>query len=309
MPCNDGTPEDVLRFQRDVLGCQVLSLTDHVEYMSAVEFRYLMDTLATERSDEVVVLYGAEWAKLPAHDTNFFACQRQVFDRLRAILLAETELQGVFARIKAELPPGSVVAVRHFHGRRGEPHGIDGARVTDTRDSEIEWAMEVVQTRGDMMVDPPAPCSPFPAAFLQAGADIGLVGGSDHSRGGPLKYCLTGFWVRELSAEGVFEALRQGRTIASASGKVAMWAAVAGDAVRLAVSSPTALQRAELWVKGEWVERVKPEGKQAEIAWQLPQHGPGGNALVVRVEAAPLRPGWPNVVGYARPKPESNHLQ
>jgi hypothetical protein len=262
-----------------------------------------MDTLASERSEEAVVLYGAEWAKLPAHDTNFFACEREVLDRLRAILLVEQHLQGVFARINAELPAGSVVAVRHFHGRRGESHGIDGARVTDTYDSAVEGAMEVVQTRGDVMVNPPAPCPPFPAAFLQAGADIGLVGGSDHSRGGPLKYCLTGFWIEQLSAQAVLDALRRGRTTASASGKMAIWAELAEDAVHLSVSSPTVLRHAHLWVDGEWADRIDLEGKQAEIAWRLPQDGDkqATNAPVVRVEANPLHPGWPNVVGYARP--------
>ena len=66
MPAGDGSPEDVLRFHRDVLGCQVLTLTDHVEYMSAVEFRHIMDEVAAEASEEIVVLYGVEWAKHPA---------------------------------------------------------------------------------------------------------------------------------------------------------------------------------------------------------------------------------------------------
>ncbi|MFC1526955.1 hypothetical protein ACFL6X_09125 [Candidatus Latescibacterota bacterium] len=303
MPCNDGTPEDVLRFQRDVLGCQVLTLTDHIEYVSASEFRLLADRVGTEASDETAILYGVEWAKLPAHDTNFFACEREVFDRLRAILLTESHIQEVFARIRAELPTESVVAVRHFHGRRGEPHGIDGEGVVETFDGTLERAMEVVQTRGDMMVRPPPPCPPFPADFLKGGADIGLVGGSDHSRGGPLKFCLTGFWVEEVTSEAVFAALRQRRTIASASGKLALWTELSADTVEVAAASATPLTSISVWCDGEWSEPYELEAMQQVVELGLPLHGDGTAAptAVVRAEARPVHPGWPPVVGYARP--------
>jgi hypothetical protein len=296
MACNDGSPEDVLRFQRDVLGCRVLTLTDHVEYMSGVEFRYVMDQLEAEASEDVVVLYGVEWAKHPAHDTNFLTCERDVLDRLRAILLAESHLQDVFVRIKAELPSESVVAIRHFHGRLGEPHGIDGAQTAATYDGYLERAMEVVQTRGDMMVQPPEPCPLFPASFIRAGADIGLVGGSDHSRGGPQKFCLTGFWVEELTPTAVFSALRRGRTMACASGKLAMWAFRVDDSVKVHVASPTPLMSASLWYDGKWVEQGALSGSAAMRTFPL--RGPG---TVVRAEAHSAHAGWPTVVGYTRP--------
>lgn len=258
---------------------------------------HIMDEVAAEASDDVVVLYGVEWAKYPAHHTNFFAYDREVFDRLRAIMLAESHLQQVFARIKAELPPESVVAIRHFHGMSGDPHGVDGERTAETYDQVVEWAMEAVQTRGDMMSRPPLH---FPANFIAAGASIGLVGGSDHSRGGPRKFCLTGFWVKEVTPQAVFAALRRQRTIACASGKLAMWAIRTHDTVQVEISSPTPLIHAALWRDGEWGGPIElSEGKRKDTL-RLPC-GDLKNPeapLMVRVEAEPVRSGWPSIIGY-----------
>jgi len=296
MPAGDGGPEDVLRFHRDVLGCQVLTLTDHVEYMSAVEFRHIMDELAAEASEEIVVLYSVEWAKHPAHHTNFLAHDRDVFDQLRAIMLVESHLTKVFARIKAELLPESVAAIRHYHGMNGEPHGVDGTRTVETYDGDVEWAMEAVQTRGDMMFRPPLY---FPANFIAAGAKIGLVGGSDHSRGGPLKFCLTGFWVEDVTPEAVFASLRRRRTIACASGKLAMWAERFDNAAQVHVASPTPLMSASLWYDGAWHEPVELSGDTRETA-ELPcETRHLDTPLAVRVEAHPARPDWPSIIGYA----------
>jgi len=303
MPANDGTPEDVLRFQRDVLGCQILTLTDHIEYMSAVEFRHVTNVLAAEASNGVIVLYGVEWAKYPAHHVNFFAYNRDIFEKLREILLSESHLQKVFARVKTELPSQSVMAIRHFHGMLGEPYGVNGRKVTETYDSNLEWAMEVVQTRGDMMVQPPPSYPYFPANFIQAGAKIGLVGGSDHSRGGPLKFCLTGFWVKELTPQAVFAAIRRQRTIASASGKLAIWITLTHKTLQIEVSSPTPLIGAALWHNGKWIERVdlSTKGIKTDFSIAIPEYKGNKKNLVVRIEACPIRPCWPTLVGYAQP--------
>ncbi len=274
----------------------VLTLTDHVEYMSAVEFRHILDELAAEASEEIVVLYSVEWAKHPAHHTNFLAHDRDVFDQLRAIMLVESHLTKVFARIKAELLPESVAAIRHYHGMNGEPHGVDGTRTVETYDGDVEWAMEAVQTRGDMMFRPPLY---FPANFIAAGAKIGLVGGSDHSRGGPLKFCLTGFWVEDVTPEAVFASLRRRRTIACASGKLAMWAERFDNAAQVHVASPTPLMSASLWYDGAWHEPVELSGDTRETA-ELPcETRHLDTPLAVRVEAHPARPDWPSIIGYA----------
>ena len=230
MGCDDGQPLDVLRHQRDVLGCRVLCLTDHVEYMNGGEFAHVMDSIEREAGAGYVPLYGVEWARYPAHHTNFFAIDRRVFDRLRTLMFEHAHLTALYEAIRVELPAGSVVAIRHMHGEDEDAFGVSGARVAETHDPRIEWAMEAMQTRGNMMVDGMRglyPC--FPANFLNAGCKVGVVGGSDHSRGdGVNAFCLTGLWVTAPTAEGVFEALRGRHTLGVANGKVAVHATLVG---------------------------------------------------------------------------------
>ena len=229
MSANDGMPADVLRYQRDLLGCDVLCLTEHVEYMSAVEFAHVMDCVEREAGYTLIPLYGVEWAKRPAHHTNIFAADREVFDRLRALMLACDHLTPLYERVKTELPGGSVTAIRHMHGMRKDEFGTAGARVAETHDPAVEWAMEAMQTRGNMMLTPFSNWPLFPNSFLNQGARLGIVGGSDHSRGlGVNAYCVTGLWVKEVSGAGVFEAIRSRQTFGAANGKIALYATLDG---------------------------------------------------------------------------------
>ena len=224
MSANDGTPEEVLRFQRDVLKCRVLCLTEHVEYMTHPEFTHVLDAVEEAAGDICIPLYGVEWAKRPAHHTNFFAVDRGVFDQLRALMLVCDNLPGLYARIKRELPENSVTAVRHMHGMNVDEFGVSGARVTETHDPEVEWAMEGMQTRGNMMVDSVSGRPLFPNNFLDAGARVGIVGGSDHSRGtGSNRFCLTGFWVSEMSPASILGAIKARKTLGASNGKIGLW--------------------------------------------------------------------------------------
>ena len=305
MSANDGLPEDVLRFGRDVLGCRVLCLTEHVEYMTNPEFTHVLDCVAAEAGDGCVPFYGVEWAKRPANHTNFYAIDRNVFDRLRGLMLACDHLTPLYKRIKEELPPGSVVAIRHMHGMTQDEFGVNGTRVTETHDPEIEWAMEAMQTRGNMMVTAHKYCPLFPNNFLNAGAKLGLVGGSDHSRGrGPNRFCLTGFWVEEVTPQAVWRAIRNRRTIAMSNGKVAIYATLDGKPMGepVTVSGPVriearfaaakTIQRVCLMRDGELLDWQDVGANVAAL--QLTDEGasPGGHWYAVTAEAdsGPVRP-------------------
>jgi hypothetical protein len=234
MSPNDGTPLDMMRFQRDVLGCRVLCLTDHVEYMSFVEATRVIDTLLAEAGTEFIPLLGVEYARPPAHHINLYAVDRDSFLRMRCILMAEPDSRRAYARLKAEMPAGSVMAIRHFHGHNdpAEAFATAGPRVTELHDPALEPAMEAMQTRGNMLTVPFARLPLFPTNYLNAGARIGLVGGSDHSRGfepNKNRFCLTGLWLSDPTPAGVFEAVRTRRTFASANGKIALAAELAGN--------------------------------------------------------------------------------
>jgi len=277
-----------VRFQREMLGCRVLCLTEHVEYMSYPEFTHVLDAVEAEAGDDCVALYGVEWGKKPAHHTNFYAIDRRVFCRLRGILLACDHLTSVYERIKRELPAGSVVAIRHFHGMNADEFGTSGPRVADTHDPELEPAMEAMQTRGNKMIaDEQFPL--FPSNFLNAGARVGLVGGSDHSRGkGPNHFCLTGFWVAGIGPAAVLDAIRSRRTIAAANGKVAIHATLAGEPMGgcVSVSGPLRL-RADVASAGT-IRRVGLMRGGRMLAWTELAERSASVELVDR-EAAPGR--------------------
>ena len=305
MSGNDGVPQDVLRFQRDILGCKVLCLTEHVEYMSSPEFTHVLDAVEAEAGDDCVPVYGVEWAKNPAHHTNFFAVDREVYDKLRALMLVCDHLTPLYQRIRRELPAGSVVAIRHMHGMSNSEYGTAGARVTQTHDPETEWAMEAMQTRGNMMLSPLRGGPHFPTNFLNAGAKIGLIGGSDHSRGGgPNRFCLTGFWVPEVSPHAVLDSLRNRKTLALANGKVAIWATLndkpIGEIVeaegpvtiRAEVTCATGISKVYLVRNGESLEPLEIGKPNADVklADEDPPRGPNWYSVTVEAESAFTRP-------------------
>jgi len=313
MSANDGAPQDVLRLQRDVFGCRVLCLTDHVEYMSDTEFRHVLDCVEREAGDDCVPLFGVEWAKHPAHHTNFYAIDRAVFDRLRALMLACDHLTPLYERIKTELPAGSVTALRHFHGMTQDEFGCAGERCTELHDPAVEWAMETMQTRGNMMMPGSRDPRQFPANFLNAGAQIGFVGGSDHSRGfGPNRFCLTGFWVGAPTPEQVFDALRDRRTVATANGKIALWAELDGARlgqstaarapvrVQVQASSATPIRRICLLRDGQCLEWRDTQERRLTLDLVDAAPGPGRHWYAVTAEAESAY-GDPPVLAHASP--------
>jgi hypothetical protein len=313
MSANDGMPLDVLRFERDVLGCKVLCLTEHVEFMSSPEFTHVLDAVEAEAGEDRIVFYGVEWAKQPAHHTNFFAIDRQVFDRLRSLLLACDHLTPLFRRIKSELPAGSVVAIRHMHGKGGTDFGVGGPSVTATFDPAVEWAMEAMQTRGNMMFAPLTGIPAFPNEFLNGGARIGLVGGSDHSRGkGPNRFCLAGFWVPEATPQAAFGALRNRKTVAAANGKLALWASL-GEAsigettnvtgpvrVKAHLSCATTILRACLMRNGSLLawQDVRAPVAEVELVDESPPRGSNWYSVTVEAQSAFQ---YPPILAHASP--------
>jgi len=313
MSANDGMPGDVLRWQRDVVGCRVFCLTEHIEYLSSTEFFRAIDLVESEAAkNDTVPLYGVEWAKYPAHHTNFFCIDRYIFEQLRAVLLQLDHLSAIYQKIKAEFPPHSVLAIRHFHGMAQGPHNVLAEDVAATHEPEIEWAMESAQIRGDMMFAPLNNYPAFPTNFLLAGARVGLVTASDHARGGRLKFCLTGFWVPEVTPQAVFDALRERRTTGSISGKMAVWLRTSNvemgqvgsvsQSVRLVaeLASARPLRNVRLWRDGEWIAQKSLSANTESVILHDEDVSPGEHCYIVRAEAEPTVANLP-VVGYSSP--------
>jgi len=313
MSANDGMPADVLRWQRDIVGCRVLCTTEHVEYLSSVEFLRSLDLVEAEASEnDIIPLYGVEWAKYPAHHTNFFCIDRQVFEQLRAVLLRLDHLSKIYREIKEEFPPHSVVAIRHFHGMTQGPHNVLAEDVAATHDPEIEWTMEAAQIRGDMMFTPPKNHTPFPANFLMSGAKIGLIAASDHARGGRLKFCLTGFWVPQVTPQAVFDALQRRQTIGAISGKMAIWLRAPNvemgqegnttSPVQLVaeLASAQKLRNIRLWRDGDWIIQESLSSNSENVILRDENVSPGKHCYIVRAESDSTFDELP-MVGYSSP--------
>lgn len=235
----DGTREENLRYQRDMLGCRVFSFGEHTTMMSDSEFTYYLDQMEAEAGADGIVLYGCEPWSL-GHDTNFYAIDREVFEWLRYIYLCTRSLKEMIHTVAREFPHREVAALRHFHGptvahfeERGDPDlpwGSNAPEVPSTHVPAVEPAMEAMQIRGNVMMYERDGQPRFPVNFLNGGAKIGLVGGSDHSSPKDLKnhFCLTGFWADEPTAEGVWKALWNRKTLAASNGKIALWPTVEG---------------------------------------------------------------------------------
>lgn len=58
-------------------------------------------------------IFGAE-GLISGHDTIFFAVERGMFKQFRPILQVGRERADHYRRIKELMPPGSIMAVRHF---------------------------------------------------------------------------------------------------------------------------------------------------------------------------------------------------
>jgi hypothetical protein len=286
----DGSPEECLRFQREVLGCRVLTLTDHTTMMSDQAFRHYLDVLDAVAGEDCIPLYSCEPGISPGQHTNFYAIERDVFEGLRQIVIAHKARGLIYRRIKEELPAGSVLALRHFHGGNYHWPGTDDPATVETHDPELELAMETMQNRGNAMIPPPPeePFPLFPTNFLNAGCRVGLVAGSDHTPGNvPNHYCLTAFWVEEPTAEGVWAALKNRKTVACANGKVVTWATCEGAAIgetvkvsdrfsiRAHVAAGRTLRRIGLVRDGEPCQWREVDGRKAEVQWDLQLYSPG----------------------------------
>lgn len=294
-PATNGMPEDALRFHRDVLACEVLTLTEHGHHMIEPESIYVLDRIEEFAGDRCIILYGDEPNPLPGRHTNFFTIRRDVFEELRTIFLSHGRGRAdVYRHIKQALPLHSVLAIRHFHG-----NVLRGEALRASFDPELEVAMEAMQVRLNAMlqVTPESKNILFPNECLDLGLRIGLVGGTDHTSGARLNtFCLTGFWVRERTAQSVFEALRARRTIAMSNGKIAIWATLDGRpmgtevtvkgkvSVRAGLSCGRQILRAGLMRDGKVLQWIPVGSKHASLELTDPEPPSGHHWYVVTAE-------------------------
>lgn len=215
----DGSPRENIRFARDVLGCRVFAIAEHTPHTTGIESTWLFDQLESTAGSENVVLYATEPGIRGTRHMNLYSRDRATFERLERIMLSQDRVyQNILRQLRDDLPHDSIYIMRHVHG-----NAIPDAQIPQHFDPHFEVAMEAMQGRGNAMLGEFEKSSKFPNSFLDAGCKVGLVGGTDHFREWtPNHFCLTGFWVKEVSADGVWEAIRNRYTIAMSDSRVAM---------------------------------------------------------------------------------------
>jgi len=294
----NGMPDEVLRYLRDVLDLDVLCLSEHGCYLSAPSIGYTLDLCEAAAGDDRLLLFATEPGTVPGRHTNYFAADRDVFERLQLITLGHRHNRAaIYRQIKEDLPAGSVLAARHFHGR-----AVTGPEnLVASFDPDIEVAMEAMQGRVNAMLpgkENGNKTELFPTNFLNAGCKVGIIGGTDHYRGdGPNHFCLTGFWVTERSGAAVLEAMRERRTIGMADAKIGLWASLNGQpmgsevnvsgkvSIDVSVSCASGIQRACLIRDGELLPWKTINSAQTTFTLEDPEPPSGEHWYVVTVEA------------------------
>ena len=296
----DGMPEDCARFERDVLGCQVLCTTEHGHHMADVEFQWVMEQMEAEADGSAILLYGSEPSPNPYEHTNYYAIDREIALRMHhTSLIQQRDRKMVYRALLENFPPDSVYLARHFHG---------GAPVTRETEDEaaasvepkLEPMMEAQQIRGNPMLGKVDNRGPFPNRYLNKGLRLGLYGGSDHCsnrKDSHNHFCLTGLWVDELSTQAVWKAIRSHKTFSCANGKIALYASIDGKPfgeefeikgpvkIRTSLASAYPLQRAALMRDGQVLKWTELKGAQAEINLIDPEPARGHHWYVVVAQA------------------------
>jgi hypothetical protein len=308
MSANDGDPLDHWRWVQDVAPLDFYALTEHLEYMSALEWRRVQDLAQRIASGgHVLALCGFELVLPPGH-TNFFYADDAVGHDLRVACLTSATLEEVWPKLDAWIPEGTVVAIRHSQGHRGD-------EVPRSYAPRWEPVAEIVQTRGDYTA--------WVHGLWKHGMKLGVVGASDHARGAPFVQCITGLWVPpgDRTREGVLSGLRARRTFATNGPRMSVWLTVRGDAgaetllmgdegrvsglprLTIEVSGTRALETVELFRDEALIARWTPGEAHASLEHTDAAAPPGEHAYWVRTTQGQEKVGRRPVRGLAYSSP------
>jgi len=167
-------PEDCARFERDVLGCQVLCTTEHGHHMADAEFQWVMDQMEVEADGECILLYGTEPGPLPYEHTNFYAFDPDTALRMHhATLIQQRDRKMVYRAFLENFEDDSVYLARHFHGGAVVTRETED-EVTGSVEPKLEVMMEAQQIRGNPMLGQVDGRGPFPNRYLGKGLRLGL---------------------------------------------------------------------------------------------------------------------------------------
>jgi hypothetical protein len=231
MSANDGDPLDHWRWARDVGQLDFYALTEHIEYLSDLEWHRVTELAQQLAAGGVLALCGFEFSNFPGH-TNFFFIDEEVAPDLRAACL--TVSNGSLADLWPQLDrlglQGRILAVRHNQSSGGGGLGRgwhDAENLEATHNPRYERIVEGIQSRGEY--------KEWLRSLWRRGFRVGVVGATDHSRAAPFPQAITGVWVtpEERTRAGVMRGLHARRTFATNGVRLSVYlsaAATEGEA-------------------------------------------------------------------------------
>ncbi|HIE03614.1 MAG TPA: DUF3604 domain-containing protein [Candidatus Latescibacteria bacterium] len=254
----EGEPDELLHFAKDRALLDFVAVTDNDSFgIDQLEAQYVLlqsFNRAFYEEGRFVPLDGYEWS---CHHSGEAPNHRTVLFLGEGLLLRWTEVGNLGSLLKdfEDLP-----VLLHAHHPTWE-------LARDPREANIEvcsgWTVPMRHPQRVHMV-------------LDSGMEVGFVGGSDNHRRNPgVGGALTGVYARELSKEGIWEALRAHRTVATTGARVIVefWV---GDAfiggrtegksarVRFKVLALEPLAWVGIVRNGEVIWEVGAEGRELE---------------------------------------------
>lgn len=280
MSANDGDPLDHWRWVQDVGELDFYSLTEHLGYMSDLEWHRVTDLAQQLASGGVLALCGFEFSNYPGH-TNFFFIDDAVAADVRAACLrgSHDSLSDIWPKLDALGLQGKVLAVRHNQSSNGGGLGRgwhDAEDLESTYGPHYERVVEGIQTRGEY--------KEWLRSLWRRGFKVGVVGASDHSRAAPFVQGLTGLWVppEDGTREGVMRALHDRRSFATNGVRLSVYLSAAGDSgtrlgmgeagriegpvrLRVQVQGTRDIDTVEVYRGDRLIHIESPEGAEATV--------------------------------------------
>ncbi|MFP4029489.1 MAG: hypothetical protein ACLFWL_17020 [Candidatus Brocadiia bacterium] len=269
IPEGDADVGEHLRWARDFEHHGSLCLTDHwLSQASKGEQRAGLSAVdSSVENGTFAPIFGAEpggWRSIG--DVNVYIPRRELVPHISELVEKyKNDLPEAISYLEKNDLVGQVIMQRHFHGMINGGHSRQLFDNELAKNDTVEPVIEVIQTRGHSI--------PWYCRMLQAGQHKGVTGGSDHCRPSDRQSpgCLTGLYVKEITQEGVWEALQSRCCFATngrrfemriqASGTLMGGTVEADDQtpIQWSVCAPSELDRIDIFRDGTLLETAHPE--------------------------------------------------
>jgi hypothetical protein len=301
-----GSPVQMFRSVYDVAELDFGALTDHVEWLSPVDWWEIRKaTDLWNRPGDFVTLTSYEWTSLSHGHRNLFFPDAAL-DSADVRFSSEGATPDDLWRFLEDHP---AIAVPHHPS-----HAIRQPFDWSQRNDRFQRLVEIFQNRGSYEFDGAPYQRSRRARFreghsvrdaLRMGHHLGIIASPDHGGG----MGLAGVWAESLTREAIFEALHARRTFGTTGAKLELFLEVAGQPqgvelhgarapvdVKASVRGTASGLDLVLVVDGVDEKSWHFDGDRASIEWSDPRPLGATRYYYLRAEQADGHVGWTSPV-------------